>query len=188
MDTGFLAAVLVAAVLVYDRLGGNHEASRRLFQVGLAVSLVFVAVSGTAAFVRTGTVQGGFEVGSGSGSTSDQANRLVTASAVQYGIGVISLIAGLVALRRLHTTPLGFILGGVFLLFAGPNLNAYTTIVTFSQLGAQSSQNVDVGAFVTAVVGTIVLLGYGMQLEREFASDADLDDEEPGAASAGDSS
>lgn len=185
MDTGFLAAILVAAVLVYDRLGGNHEVSRRLFQVGLAVSLVFVAVSATAAFIRTDAVQGGFGIGSGSGSANDEVDRLVTASAVEYGFGVVLLIAGSAMLRRYHTIPLGLVLAGVFLLFSGPNLSRYSA--TFSLTQGGSSQKVDVAVFGAAVGGTLALLAYGMQLERDFALDSESEEDDADAESTIDS-
>lgn len=180
METSFVVAVLIAAVLVYDRLGGNHELSRRLFQVGLAVSLAFVVLSATEAFIRTGSVEGGVLVGgSNSASTTDEANRLATVLTVHYALGVVFLITGLAMLRRYHTLPLGFILGGVFLLLIGGGDNALTTAGQLARLGLQSSQKFDVATFATAVGGTFVLLGYGLQLEREFA--LDLESEEDGA-------
>jgi hypothetical protein len=181
MDTGFLAAVLIAAVLLYDRLGGNQELGRRLFQIGLAVSLIFAVVSGAAAFIRADVVQGGFSTAGGNSNATDVANRIVAVTALQFGFGVGFLMVGLGLLRRYHTIPLGFVVSGVFLLLTGPAWGSSTLLSTFSRLGAGdgSSQNFDVGAFVTALVGTIVLLAYGMQLEREFAVESEVEDEEP---------
>ncbi len=156
--------------------------SRRLFQVGLAVSLVFVAVSATAAFIRTDAVQGGF--GIGSGSANDEVDRLVTASAVQYGFGVVLLIAGSAMLRRYHTIPLGLVLAGVFLLFSGPNLSRYS-ILSLTQ--GHSSQKVDVAVFGAAVGGTIALLACGLQLERDFAIDSEPEEDDAVADSTIDS-
>jgi len=165
MDTGFLAAVLVAAVLLYDRLGGNHELSRRLFQIGLAVSLIFVVISGAAAFIRADTAQGGFVTGTDAPAA---ANRAIAITAVQYGFGAGFLIAGLTMMRRYHTVPMSLALSGVFLLLTGPAWASSNAALLFGQFG-RSTQKFDVGAFVTAVVGTIVLLGYGMQIEQESA-------------------
>ena len=158
--------------------------SRRLFQVGLAVSLVFVAVSATAAFIRTDAVQGGFGIGSGSGSVNDEVDRLVAASAVQYGFGVVLLIAGSAMLRRYHTIPLGLVLAGVFLLFSGPNLSRYS-ILSLTQ--GHSSQKVDVAVFGAAVGGTIALLACGLQLERDFAIDSEPEEDDAVADSTIDS-
>jgi hypothetical protein len=179
VETGFVAAVLIAAVLVYDRLGGNDELSRRLFQVGLAISLAFVVLSATAAFFRIGSVDGGVAFGNASNGAlpTDAANRLVSATTVQYGLGVAFLVAGLAMLRRYHTLPLGFVLAGVFLLFMGGSDGGATTETTLARLGIQSSQKVNVVAFATAVGGTIVLLAYGAQMEREFESESESESE-----------
>jgi hypothetical protein len=187
VDTTFVAAVLIGAVLVYDRLGGNHELSRRLFQVGLALSLAFVVLSATAAFIRTGAVEGGVAFGSAANvaSPTDQGNRAVSAATVHYALGVVFLIAGMAMLRRYHTLPLAFVLGGVFLLFMGGSVSGASTVATLARLGIQSSQKVDVASFATAVGGTIVLLGYGVQLEREFALDSASEENEADAESTG---
>jgi len=180
MDTGFLAAVLVAAVLLYDRLGGNQELSRRLFQIGLAVSLIFVVISGAEAFIRADTAQGGFVTGTDAPAA---ANRVIAINAVQYGFGAGFLIAGLTMMRRYHTVPMSLALSGVFLLLTGPAwTNSGVAPLLLGQF-AQSTQKFEVGAFVTAVVGTIVLLGYGMQIERESAVESEADAREDKAES-----
>jgi hypothetical protein len=186
LETSFVAAILIAAVLVYDRLGGNHEVSRRLFQVGLAVSLAFVVLSFTAAFIRVDAVEGGFDVGNNSASAIDQANRLVAASSVHYALGVVFLVFGLAMLRRYHTVPLGFVLGGVFLLFMGGSGSPVGSSISLAQLGLHSTQKFDVAMFATAVGGTIALLAYGAQLERDFALDSESEVDEPDAEPSGD--
>lgn len=183
MDTGFLVAVLVAAALLYDRLGGNHEVSRRLFQVGLAISLVFLVMSATAAFIRSDGAPGSFTVASSSSTINEAADRVLIASTAQYGLGVMILIVGLLALRRYHTVPLGFVLGGVFLLLTGPNLNVFS----LAGYGAETSQSVDIAIFGIAVGGTGMLLAYGMQLERDFAEELENGDDEPDTTPAEDS-
>jgi hypothetical protein len=120
LESGIVVALLIAAVLVYDRLGGNDELARRMFQVGLAISLVFLALSATHAFIRPDE-SGNSILFSSSGDAADAtdtADRAAAATTIHYGVGVLLLVTGLGMLNRFHTISLGFA-GGVLLLFAG---------------------------------------------------------------------
>jgi hypothetical protein len=109
----------------------------------------------------------------------------VSATAVQYAVGIVFLVAGMAMLRRYHTLPLGFVLGGVLLLFMGGTSSGATAGATLARLGIDSSQTLDVVTFATAAGGTLVLIAYGAYLEREFARDAQADEDEREAASTG---
>ncbi|HYM15689.1 MAG TPA: hypothetical protein VEZ14_09025 [Dehalococcoidia bacterium] len=172
MEATFVAAVLVAALLAYDRLGGNDEVARRLYQVGLAVSLAFLVLSATAAFVRLNNSPA--IAATYPNDTTDVANRLAASAGIDYALGVVFLILGIVLLRTYHTLPLGFVLGGVFLIFTGGGGGGIISTSALAQIQFTATQNVDVFVFGAAVVGTIALISYGLQLERESAAGDDF--------------
>jgi hypothetical protein len=184
LESGILVAVLVAAVLLHDRLGGKNEAALRLYQAGLAISLVFLAVSGTTAFIRPDLSDQSSIIGSSGSSDegTDAANRTAAATTVDYAVGVGLLVAGLATRRRYRTIPLGVILGGVLLILIGASLGGLTGYDLLLRISLSSSRSIDVVTFIAACAGTGALLWYGTQLETESAVS---DDEDVGAEGGG---
>ncbi|HLB24658.1 MAG TPA: hypothetical protein VJP07_11235 [Dehalococcoidia bacterium] len=183
LESGIVVAVLIAAVLVYDRLGGSDELARRMYQVALGVSLVFLVIAATNAFIRP-SPEGGFEIlGSdfGGGNTSDNADRIAAATTIHYMLGVLFFVTGLTTNRRMHTVPLGFALGGLLLIFIGGSLTGVEAYDRLIRLGLGSSQGVDAVTFVAALGGTSALIWYGFRLESEYETIEveEPDDKEP---------
>lgn len=52
LQSGFVLAAIILAVLFAGRLGGTAELAKRVFQVALGVGLVLLTISATTAFVR----------------------------------------------------------------------------------------------------------------------------------------
>lgn len=166
-----VAAFVIAAVLIYDRLGGNQELARRLYQIGLAASLVFLVVSSTSAFVLN-------TEGEISGNLADNLDdRAVVAVAVHYGAGVALLVAGLIAMRTYQTVPLALMLGGILLLLV-PGSVGTLQLSAIAGIDARASQQVDIATFIVALVGTGALLWYGSELEKEFTVEEEPEEED----------
>ncbi len=179
LESGIVVALLVGAVLIYDRLGGNDELARRMFQVGLAISLVFLVLSATHAFIRQDP-EGASLILASSGSSAeatDAGDRIAAAITIHYAVGVLLLITGLAMLNRYHTLPLGAVLGGVLLILFGGGQGGLSGIDALLRTSVNSSQEVDVVTFVAAVGGTAGLLWYGTRLEKEFSVESELEDE-----------
>ena len=138
LQSGFVMAAVLGAVLFAGRLGGGDEVARRVFQVALGVLVAFLAISATTAFLRPpeapetlfGDSSGssGFEDGSGSFEAQqdeqyeyieDVANHNAAAKTMHAGAGIIALLAGLVFLRRFRTLSLGVAVGGLLLILFG---------------------------------------------------------------------
>jgi hypothetical protein len=125
LQSGFVLAVLVAAVLLVDRIGGAPELARRLFQVALGVVIAFTVVGGTAAFIRMPEFT---ETSSDFSSDEDAAqrelfedisNRNSAKSSIHLGAGVVAVVLGIAWLRRLATLSIGIALGGLLLILFG---------------------------------------------------------------------
>ena len=132
LQSGFVLAALVAAVLFVERLGGADELVRRLFQVSLAAAIAFAVISGTGATIRPPDYPDNSSGLSGSSSSSsssenkeqraffeDLANRNAAVTSIHFGLGVAALIAGILLLRRRATIALAFALGGLLLVLFG---------------------------------------------------------------------
>lgn len=183
LQSGFVLAVLVAAVLLADRIGGAPELARRLFQVALGVLIAFTVVGGTAAFIRmpefTDT-DSGFSSGDSDSQQQedfeDIANRNSAKSSIHVGAGVVALVLGIAWLRRLATLSLGVVLAGLLLiLFGGVTQTSSSTTDAFSLLystllGAalgSVGQAAAIAHFVMLLGGSLALFLFGYtQWER----------------------
>ncbi len=187
LQSGFVLAAIVVAVLFADRIGGQEQLARRLYQVALAVTLTAVALSATAAFVRPPTYPksaNGSSSSLGSSSSSseneeqlkffrDVANRDTAANAIHFGAGAVGVVLGIAALRRFRTLGLAITLAGVLLILfggvrsgvdSGNPLNsifsAYTSV--FSSVIGSASRTADIARFGVAVGAAIVLVMFGL--------------------------
>ncbi len=183
LQSGFVLAVVIGAVLLANRLGGTEEIARRLFQVVLGASLAFAVAAGTVAFLepepitQTGATIRGYDTGNEADylNLQDFSDRTVVSNGVRYAIGVLAVLFGLGGMVRLTTIPLGLLLGGVLLVLSGGGGNE---LFAFSQLyaaGSQSSQTVDYAFFGGAAAGFAVLLWYGYQQWEQPVSNGDAD-------------
>jgi hypothetical protein len=182
IQSGFVLAAIVAAVLFASRLGGGEEVARRVYQVALGVLLAFAVISATTAFIRAPELPDALRESSFESSQDedelqyeffeDVANRNSAATTTHAGAGAFALLAGLFLLQRLRTISLGIALGGLLLILFGgvtasgantdPStffLAAYSSLLT-STIGA-ASRGLDIVHFVVLAGSTVALLMFG---------------------------
>jgi hypothetical protein len=176
LQSGFVLAVLVAAVLLVDRIGGAPELARRLFQVALGVLIAFTVFGGTAAFIRMPEYNEASSGFSSSDEDSEQqevfediSNRNSAKSSIHLGAGVVALVLGIAWLRRLATLSLSAVLGGVLLILFGgmtqpPSSTDALGLLYSTLLGAalgSTGQPAAIAHFVMLLGGSIALLFFG---------------------------
>jgi hypothetical protein len=192
LQSGFVLAVIVGAVLFADRLGGGREVARRLFQVALAAAIAFAVIAGTTAFIRppdvADTVAGSGAFGEPDDEEQleyfrDVADRNAAATTTHAGIGVLVLLAGLASLRRMSTLPIGIALGGLLLILFGSTrtggdsdlgfFSAYSGLIG-TAIGA-TSRGIDIAHFVLMLggVAALLLFGYTQWEQHPASSDSD---------------
>jgi len=171
--SSFVVAAIIAAFLFADRLGGQEQLTRRLFQVALGFALAFAVTSATAAFVRGDTTPFSeimsLPASQQTAALFDNDNGSISrdAASIKAGIGLGLLLLGFAAAGRWSTLPLGAALGGLLLLFAGGgqsggfDLNSLSTSALFGALLGQAEEGSDIAHFVVMLVGTLLLLGFG---------------------------
>lgn len=168
LGSGFVLAVIVAAVLLVDRLGGSDELARRLFQIALAGAIAFTVVSGANAAIRINSGSDSvFSSDSGDDDTQDQIDRVIARQTAQFGAGVVVLLAGLATMRSGRTIPLAGVLGGLLLiLFSGAGGSASSAGfygLFLGQLGAAASAEMALISFLVFFGGTAFLLWFGFR-------------------------
>ena len=183
LQSGFVLAVIIGAVLLVDRLGGNDELARRLFQVALGVSFALLVLTTTTAFIRESgdsAVRELFSNGSSSNDSQDVANRFVAARSVDFSMGVLAFLFGIGGLRRWSTVPIGFTIGGLFLLLLSSASGASTqyALLTQTQLAASRTVNVFNIALVALGIGAMVWYGFTTwDTEEDLLGETDGEEE-----------
>jgi hypothetical protein len=184
LQSGFVFAVIVAALLAAGHLGGPSEVAKRLFQLALAVALTFTVIAGTEAFIRNPSYEESESVFDSGGSLDDEdqlevfedfADRSSLRQMMQFAGGVIALILGLSFLRRLPVTAFAAVVGGVLMILFGGTirsgdestdpLSSFYAVFT-DILGAtigQPSRLVDIGQFIMLAAGTLALGFIGLR-------------------------
>lgn len=175
LQSGFVFAVIVAAVLAASHLGGHEEIGKRLFQLALAVTFAFAVISATDAFIRNPTVDESESILESSDdeesyeAIEDLADRSSLRRMVQFAAGVVALVIGLSYLRRYAVTALALTLGGVLLILfggavrdsqEGGGLDAYYALYTslLTSIIGQASRIVDIAEFVVLAAGAGALI------------------------------
>jgi hypothetical protein len=187
LQSGFVLAVLIAAVIAADRLGGADDIMKRLYQVAAAVAIALMVVSATTAFVRNDIDEDNGSVFDSSGNSDSQEqlediiDRNTVAQTVHAGIGILLVVLGVGAMRRYRVLPLAVTLGGLLLLLfggvrssGGGSQDAFSAIYS-SLLGAyfnQGSQGLDIAHFVLMAGGTLALLTLGYIRYEDRATSA----------------
>ncbi|HXF51282.1 MAG TPA: hypothetical protein VNM43_06340 [Dehalococcoidia bacterium] len=196
LQSGFVLAALVVAVLFAERLGGTAELAKRVYQVALGVALVLLTLSATTAFVRPPTApedlleQGVFFGDSFETDVSEEedeeARRLLRETAqnvsevrtIHIGVAVVFVLAGLVLTARMTVLPLAGLLGGVLLLLvsgiqdgrpatAGDFFSAVFNVFLPSFESVQAGRTHDIVMFVVLLAGVAALGAFGyMRWER----------------------
>lgn len=181
LQSGFVLAVLIGAVLLAERLGGNEGLARKATQLALAFAIILTVFSGTAAFIRPPEVPEGEGLFDGSseqeeqleGFLKDSAERDSVAGTVHLGIGIAFAVIGAAFLRRLRAIPIAFMFGGILLLLLGAAPQGGTAAVTdaFSAVYApllsyatDAGQARDIVRFFVLLAGTVLILGLAVLL------------------------
>ena len=187
LQSGFVLAVLVALIVFADRIGGQREAARRIFQLALGAALAFTVAAGTLAAIEPDNDASGsiFEQSITTGNEEDElsledvSDRSVIANTVRFAAGIIALLFGLGGLARYSTLPLGVVFGGLLLIFAGGGGNELFGYSQLLSASARSSRETDVIYFLVLAVGLSLLFWFGYnEYERESLAapdDADTD-------------
>jgi hypothetical protein len=182
LQSGFVIAAIIAAVLVANRIGGDGALALRVTQVAIGLALVLLIFSATAAFRGPPSAPSqdlfGAEVESGdelraaqeefAAFAEESAERNSEVGTVHVGLGIIFVAAGVALFRRLRAIPPGFLLGGVLLLLLGaPAGGGLTDLLSglgafygtvFGGSAAEAGMTRDVARFVVLFAGTLVLL------------------------------
>jgi hypothetical protein len=182
IQSGFVLAAIIAAVLFASRLGGGEEVARRIYQVALGVLLAFAVIGATTAFIRAPEVPEALREDNFDSSEEqeeaeyeffeDVANRNSAATTTHAGAGAVALMAGLFAMRRFRTLSLGIGLGGLLLIIFGgvttsgtntdPStffLAAYSSLLS-STIGS-ASRGLDIAHFAVVAGSFVALLMFG---------------------------
>ena len=174
LQSGFVVAVVIAAVLLADRLGGGRVLTQRVAQVALGVALVMLVFSATTAFY--GPQDYSFAELDAMAESDNQAMEVIVEMGERYsevgtihvGLGIILVALGVVLFRRLAVTTPALILGGVLLiLFSasdGGGIGPFS--VSFGQWGPGIQGPLDVtgkarevARFIVLLVGVVLLAG-----------------------------
>ena len=178
LQSTFVMAVIIGALLLADRLGGSDEYGRRMYQVALAVALGLTVISGTAAFILEHGDADSLFAGDEDGDNTG-VNRLLMSSAAQIGLAVAMLIYGISMLRRWTTVAPAFVTGGVLLLFVGGTVADVTPLLFFAAAGAEADRSVAILHFAVVAIVTALVLLYGLdRYEGVGFARAPLDDGE----------
>ena len=171
--SSFVVAAIVAAFLFADRLGGQEQLTRRLYQVALGFALAFAVTSATAAFIRGDATSYSdilsLPANQQSAALFDNDNGSIgrDSASIKAGIGLALLLLGFAAAGRWPTLALGAALGGLLLLFSGGgqsggfDLGNLSTNALFGSIFGRAEQGSDIAHFVVMLVGTLLLLGFG---------------------------
>jgi hypothetical protein len=177
LQSGFVLAAIIAAVLLVSRIGGTDELLRRIYQVAVGVIIAFTAFAATTAFIRppdvdVAALSDSFDDEAQTEFLEDTARRDAVATTVHAGIGIVALLLGLLSYRRLSVLPLGVAVGGLLLLLFGGSTGGATEgadpfggflglFGSFFNAVAGVSQTVDVVHFIVLLSGAVALLAFG---------------------------
>ena len=174
---GIVVAIFIAAILLNDRLGGSEEVGRRMLQAGLALALVFLALSFTNAFIRVDREEAatlfGFDFGDGDTFTDDTktADVIVASAVIHFALGVLLLVTGFWARIRSGFVALSLIVAGVLLILIGGLLSESDAYNEAVRLAIGSSQEVDIVMFVVAMAGAGALLWQSLKMQAEIEAE-----------------
>jgi hypothetical protein len=177
LQSGIVIGVLIAAVFLAERLGGDDVLLRRGTQIALAFAVALTVFAGTSAFIRPPDPPEDItSIGFGDGTPEEQeqieefaretAERDSESGTLHLGIGIALVAAGLLSLRRYIFLPISLLLGGTLLLLLGApaanvanNFSDTLTALYSSYLPgrAEPGQTRDIAQFVVLLVGTALL-------------------------------
>ena len=189
LQSGFVLAVVIATVLLANRLGGSVGLAQRTAQVALGLVLMMLVFSATTAFyspsaIPAAELQTTFESEQQLMKLSNEsAQRDSDVGTVHIGLGIIFVALGVVLFRKLSAITPAFLLGGVLLILLGAPtgggendpLNAFAGLFSTAVPGTfgDPGNARDIARFVVLLVGAMLLAGLIYpRRERESSSDA----------------
>ena len=197
LQSGFVLAVVIGAVLLARYLGGSAGLAERVAQVALGLALMMLVFSATTAFhglsdVLAGEVQAAFESDAEFlDRAAESSQRYSEIGTIHIGLGIIFVALGGVLVRRLSVLTPPLLLGGVLLILLG---TPTTSGQVGSLLGAVASVLGTVGdagdareiaRFVVLLAGVLLLMGLLYARRERGPSDGATEApaaEEPGGA------
>ena len=201
LQSGFVLAVVIGAVLLARYLGGSAGLAERVAQVALGLALMMLVFSATTAFHGLPAIPAG-ELVAAFGSESQFLDRAAESSqrssevgTIHIGLGILFVALGVVLVRRLSVITPPFLLGGVLLiLFGAPTASEGGLGQVESLLGmfgpvlgavGDAGDGREIARFVVLLVGVLLLMGLLYSRRERGPSDGATEvpaAEEPGGA------
>ena len=125
LQSGFVLAVVIGAVLLAGYLGGTAGLAERAAQVALGLALMMLVYSATAAFHGLPAIPaGGLEAAFESDSQvldrfAESGQRSSEIGTIHIGLGILFVALGVVLVRGFSVLTPAFLLGGVLLILFG---------------------------------------------------------------------
>ncbi len=175
LQSSFVLAVIIAAVLLANHLGGGAGLTRKAAQVALGLVLMMLVFSATTAFhgapdVPIDQMESIFEsdgLGEFLEASRDSAARSSQVGTIHIGLGIIFVALGVVVFRKLGGLTPGLLLGGVLILLGAPEgggdqanpLNALTGLLGTALPGnfSDAGTTQEIARFAVLAVGTLLL-------------------------------
>ena len=178
LQSGFVIAVIIAAVFVANRLGGDGALAQGGIQVAIGLALLLLVFSATTAFHDPPEAPSqefsdfGFEDEEEfqeefTAFAEESAERNSEVGTIHVGLGIIFVALGVALFRWLRAIPPGFLLGGTLLLLLGapPSGAGELFASSFGIFGAvfpggeaEAGTGRDIARFVVLLGGTLILL------------------------------
>lgn len=175
LQSGFVLAVLIAAVLLANHLGGSAGLMKRITQVALGLVLMLLIFSATAAFHGPAAIPPA-ELATTFDSeeqflamSSESAQRNSEIGTIHIGLGIIFVALGVVLLRRLRDISPALMLGGVLLILVGVpgggggvgEANSLVALLSAFVPGSLSDSGSahEIARFIVLLVGVVLLTG-----------------------------
>lgn len=176
LQSGFVLAVIIGAVLLAGYLGGTAGLAERATQVALGLALLLLVSSATTAFHGLPAIPAeGLEAMFDSDSQvldrfTESAQRSSEIGTIHIGLGILFVGLGVVLVRRFSVLTPAFLLGGVLLiLFGAPaqtegglgEVNALLGLLGSIVPGGlgDAGEGREIARFVVLLVGVLLLAG-----------------------------
>ena len=201
LQSGFVLAVVIGAVLLARYLGGSAGLAERVAQVALGLALMMLVFSATTAFhglpaIPAGELEAAFDSESQFlDRAAESSQRSSEVGTIHIGLGILFVALGVVLVRKLSVLTPAFLLGGVLLiLFGAPTGSEGGLGQLGSLLGAlgpvlgavgDAGDGREIARFVVLLVGVLLLMGLLYSRRERGPSDGATEApaaEEPGGA------
>ena len=201
LQSGFVLAVVIGAVLLARYLGGSAGLAERVAQVALGLALMMLVFSATTAFHGLPAIPAGELVAAFDSESqfldraAESSQRSSEVGTIHIGLGILFVALGVVLVRRLSVITPPFLLGGVLLiLFGAPTGSEGGLGQLGSLLGAlgpvlgtvgDAGDAREIARFVVLLAGVLLLMGLLYSGRERVPSDGATEApaaEEPGGA------